>query len=227
MTLALLSTLLLLALLDSLNPITIAGAVFLLLTPRPIPRAVSFVAGASLAYFAGGALLYLGFGAVFERVLAYLSGPWMHILLVTAGALMVAVAIWMDHSPPREDASGKSKIKSLHPALTFLIGANVTASDLPTAFPLIAAVERMASAGLDTSAALVSLAFYVLVYALPLFLLLGGYLLLRERSTTFLQAAERTMKRWSRPVTVGTLYVLGALLVLNSGGYLLLGRALL
>jgi len=225
-TLGLFSTLLLLALLDSLNPITIAATVFLLLTPHPVTRTATFLAGACLAYFAGGVLLYLGLGAVFERLLDYLSGPWIHVLLVGVGVLMVAVAVWMDRSPPREGASGKARIKSLHPALTFLIGANVTASDLPTAFPLIAAVERMTSAGLETPAALVALALYVLVYAVPLLLLLAGYLLLRGRSTAFLQAAERTMNRWSRPVTLAALYLLGALLVLNSGGYLVFGRSL-
>lgn len=226
MTLGLFTTLLLLALLDSLNPITIAGAVFLLLTPRPVPRTVTFIVGACLAYFAGGALLYLGLGAVFERVLGYLSGAWVHVLLVGVGVALVAAAVWMERSPPREGSSGKGRIKGLHPAVTFLIGANVTASDLPTAFPLIAGVERMTSAGLETPAALAALAFYVLVYALPLLLLLAGYLLLRGRSTTFLQAAERAMNRWSRPVTIGTLYLLGALLVLNSGGYLVLGHSI-
>ena len=227
MTLGLISTLLLLALLDSLNPITIAATVFLLLTPRPVFRTATFLAGAGLAYFAGGALLYLGLGAVFERVLDYLSGLWLHLLLVGGGVRMVGAAVWMDRSPPREDASGKGRVKNLNPALTFLIGANVTASDLPTAFPLIAAVERMTSAGLEIPAALAALALYVAVYALPLFLLLAGYLLLRGRSAPLLRSAERIMNRWSRPVTIGALYVLGALLVLNSGGYLVLGWSLL
>src|SRR5918997_1061086 len=75
-TAGLLLTLFALALLDSLNPVTIAGAVFLLLTPRPVPRTLSFVAGAGFAYFSRGGLLYLGLGAVFVRVLGYPRGPW-------------------------------------------------------------------------------------------------------------------------------------------------------
>ena len=224
MTAGLLLTLFALALLDSLNPVTIAGAVFLLLTPRPVPRTLSFVAGAGLAYFAGGVLLYLGLGAVFVRVLDYLSGPWVHVLLVVLGAVMVAVGVWMQRRKPKE-GSGRT-FKNLHPAATFLIGASVTGSDLPTAFPLIVAVERMTSARLEIPAALAALALYVLVYAVPLLLLLSGYLLLRGRSTAFLQTAERTMKRWSRPVTIGTLYLLGALLMLNSGGYVAFGQSL-
>jgi len=223
MTAGLFLALLALALLDSLNPVTIAGAVFLLLTPRPVPRTLSFVAGACLAYLAGGVLLYLGLGAVFERVLDYLSGTWVHALLVVAGAAMVAVGVWMRRSPPRDGA--RRAFKNLHPAVTFAIGANVTASDLPTAFPLIVAVERMTQAGLGLPGALVALALYVLVYALPMLLLLAGYVALRGGAAAFLRGAEKVMERWSRPVTIWSLCVIGALLVLNSGWYLLRGWA--
>jgi len=218
-TAGLLLALVALALLDSLNPVTIAGAVFLLLTPRPVPRTLSFVAGAGLAYFAGGVLLYLGLGAVFVRVLDYLSGPWMHGLLVVLGAVMVATGVWMQRRKPKEGT--ERPFKNLHPAATFLIGASVTGSDLPTAFPLIIAVERMTQAGLGLPGALAALALYVVVYALPLMLLLAGYLALRGGAATFLRGAQKVIDRWSRPVTIWSLYAIGALLLLNSGWSLL------
>ncbi|QIN84861.1 hypothetical protein GBA63_21100 [Rubrobacter tropicus] len=221
MTAGLLLSLLALALLDSLNPVTIAGAVVLLLTPRPVPRTLSFVTGACLAYFAGGVLLYLGLGAAFGRVLDYLGGPWVHALLVVLGAVMVAAGVWIERSPPRKGV--RRSFKNLHPAVTFVIGANVTASDLPTAFPLIVAAERVAQAGLGWPGALASLALYVAVYALPLLLLLGGYLLLRGGAAGFLRDAERLIDRWSRPVTIWSLYVIGALLLLNGGWSLVQG----
>lgn len=224
MTAGLLLTLLALALLDSLNPVTIAGAVFLLLTPRPVPRTVSFVAGACLAYLAGGVLLYLGLGAVFVRILDYLSAPWIHGALFLVGVVMVGIGVRMERSPPRE--GGRKGIKNLHPAGTFLIGAGVTGSDLPTAFPLIIAVERVTDAGYGLVGAILALALYVTVYALPLLLLLAGYLVLRGKSAGFLRAAERSMDRWSRPVTVWSLYVIGALLLFNGGWYFFLERSL-
>jgi hypothetical protein len=222
-TAGLLLALFALALLDSLNPVTIAGAVFLLLTPRPVPRTISFVAGACLAYLGGGVLLYLGLGAVFVRVLDYLSGPWVHALLVVLGAVMVAAGVWMQRRTPREGS--RRAFKNLRPVATFLIGASVTGSDLPTAFPLIIAVERMTQAGLGLPGALAALALYVVVYALPLLLLLAGYLVLRGGAASFLQGAEKAIDRWSRPVTIWSLYAIGALLVLNSGWSLLEGWA--
>lgn len=223
MTAGLLLALFALALLDSLNPVTIAGAVFLLLTLRPIPRALSFVAGAGLAYLAGGVLLYLGLGAVFVRVLGYLSGPWVHALLVVLGAVMIAAGVWMQRRTPKDGS--RRAFKNLHPAATFLIGASVTGSDLPTAFPLIIAVERMTQTGLGLAGALAALALYVAVYALPLLLLLAGYFVLRGGAAAFLRGAEKAIDRWSRPVTIWSLYVIGALLVLNSGWLLLDGWA--
>jgi hypothetical protein len=222
-TAGLLLALFALALLDSLNPVTIAGAVFLLLTPRPVPRTLSFVAGAGLAYFAGGVLLYLGLGAAFVRVLDHLSGPWVHALLVVLGVVMAAAGVWMQRRKPREGS--RRHFKNLHPAATFLIGASVTGSDLPTAFPLIIAVERMTQAGLGLMGALAALALYVAVYALPLLLLLAGYLVLRGGAAAFLRGAEKAIDRWSRPVTIWSLYAIGALLVLNSGWSLLEGWA--
>ena len=115
MTAGLLLALLALALLDSLNPVTIAGAVFLLLTPRPVPRTISFVAGACLAYLGGGVLLYLGLGAVFVRVLDYLSGPWVHALLVVLGAVMVAAGVWMQRRTPREGSRRHSRTSAPSP----------------------------------------------------------------------------------------------------------------
>jgi Sap-like sulfolipid-1-addressing protein len=132
-TAGLLLTLFALALLDSLNPVTIAGAVFLLLTPRPVPRTLSFVAGAGLAYFAGGVLLYLGLGAVFVRVLDYLSGPWVHALLVVLGAVMVAAGIWMQRRKPKE-GFGRT-FKNLQPAATFLSGPASRARTCRRPFP--------------------------------------------------------------------------------------------
>ena len=75
----------------------------------------------------------------------------------------------MQRRKPKE-GSGRT-FKKLYAAATFLIGVSVTGSHLPTAFPLIAAVERLSSAGLEMPAARAALASYVLVYAVPLLLL--------------------------------------------------------
>src|SRR3712207_8872528 len=86
---------------------------------------------------------------------------------------------------------------------------------------LIIAIERITQSGLGLPGALVALALYLVVYALPLILLLAGYFVLRGGAAAFLRGAEKAIDRWSRPVTIWSLYAIGVLLALNSGWSLL------
>jgi cytochrome c biogenesis protein CcdA len=226
-TVGLLTALLLLALADSLNPGSIVGLVYLLLTPRPVGRALAYVAGTFVSYFTGGALIFFGFGALFRNFLDRPFGAVGYLVLAAAGVLLLGVGEWLRSRPRRLHDAKPKPPRWLHPASTFLLGAAGTAADLPTAVPYLVGIGRMVSAGLGTAEALLVLALYVLVYTLPMLALAGAYLVMRAESAAFMKATEERVTRWSRPVIFWSCYVLGALLLANSAAFFLMGRPLL
>lgn len=221
MTPDLLGGLVLLALVDSLNPFSIAGLLYLLLTPRPLPRAAAYLAGTVLVYFLGGVTLFVGLDAL---PLAELrpSGRAGHLVLGGVGAALLGAGLWLE----RSRSKAATAPRSLHPGVVGLFGAVSTLSDLPTAVPYLVAVERLTAASVGLGSALLALAGYVLVYVAPLLALLGASLLRRGDGPGLPQRLGDRLQRWSRPVTVGVCYLVGALLLANSAAYLFAGRPL-
>lgn len=63
-----------LALIDALNPFSIAALAFLLSTDRPVQRAVVFVVGTFAVYFLAGVVLLEGWLILIEALLPLLPG---------------------------------------------------------------------------------------------------------------------------------------------------------
>lgn len=225
MTIDLLLALLPLALLDCLNPVSIGGVAYLLLSPRPLARSASFIAGVFVAYFAGGVLVFIGMGAALRDLFSQPGGPASYVALAVVGALLLAAGLWVRRSPPSGETAQKAGWGQ-HPTSAFLCGAVATASDLPTAFPYIIGVERMVAAGMGLVEVLGALALYNAVFVLPLLVMLGAYLRLRGGSAAFLRGCERRLTEWSRPAMVWAMYALGAFLLVNSALYFALGQPL-
>jgi hypothetical protein len=169
-TAALLAGVVGLALLDALNPATIAGVALLLLAPiaRPVRAAAGFVAGAYLTVLALGALVYVGAdvaaGAVGDGLI------WLRRIAFSVAAVALAVA-------------GLRRLRArIRPAVTVpgwvnpltaaVLGLFMTGADLPNAFPYFIAIEQIVDADVGAAHALLILAGYALVYCLPCLLLL-------------------------------------------------------
>ncbi len=170
MTAALLAGVAGLALLDALNPATIAGVALLLLAPlaHPVRAAAGFVAGAYLTVLALGAVVYVG-----ADVAADAAGNgliWVRRIAFTVAAVALAVA-------------GLRRLRArIRPAVTVprwvnplsagVLGLVMTGADLPNAFPYFIAIERIVNADVGTTRSMVIIAGYALVYCLPCLLLL-------------------------------------------------------
>ncbi|HZB49896.1 MAG TPA: GAP family protein [Mycobacteriales bacterium] len=182
-----------LAVLDAANPGTILACLLLLLTPSPLARTAAFVAGTYAAYAGGGLLVYLGLDAVLRPLL---DRPAVRVgaLAALAVALVLAgVHLW--RTPP----SGRGTVlpeRWLRPGPAAVFGVLWTASDLPTALPLLVAVERLSAAGTPLPLVVVALAGYTLVYVAPLLLLLGLAARPGERARV---ALDRLRARLARP----------------------------
>lgn len=170
MTAALLAGIAGLALIDALNPATIAGVALLLLAPIPHPvrTAAGFVAGAYLTVFGLGALVYTGADAAAGAAGGGLV--WVRRTAFTVAAVVLAIA-------------GLRRFRSrIRPAVTLpgwvnpmtaaALGLFMTGADLPNAFPYFIAIERIVNADVGAMSALFVIGGYSLLYCLPCLLLL-------------------------------------------------------
>jgi hypothetical protein len=122
-----------LALLDSLNPATIAAValVLLLAQHRPVLSAVAVAAGAYLTVLGVGLVLFFSAGAVADAVNGVVVGL-RFVAFGAAGISLIATGVRRLSDRPR---------KRIHlpdwfsPATAIGLGAGMTAADLPNAFP--------------------------------------------------------------------------------------------
>lgn len=211
------------ALLDSLNPVTIAVHVYLLGTPKPKTRTLTFIAGIFLAYLAGGILLSMGLSSILQYFAKFSDSTWQ-LIQVALGLLLTGFGVYLWYAPGKE--SEPEKPASLTPAGTFWLGIGVTVSDLPTAIPYIAAIERMLEAEISLPGILSALAFYNFIYVLPLLTLFSVYLFTGESGAAILQNINLFIRRWSSPVLAIACAAAGIILFIDYLAFAMMGWSL-
>jgi cytochrome c biogenesis protein CcdA len=159
-----------LALLDALNPATIAGVALLLLAPMPHPvrAAAGFVGGALLTVFGMGTLLYIGADTAADAAGNGLI--WVRRAAFTLAAIALAVTGLRRLRPRIRPAV--TVPRWVNPLSAAALGLLMTGADLPNAFPYFIAIERIVNAGVGTTPALLIIASYAVIYCLPCLLLL-------------------------------------------------------
>ncbi|GAA0807403.1 GAP family protein [Spirilliplanes yamanashiensis] len=215
MSAALLATVAGLALLDALNPATIAGVALLLLAPmaHPVRAAAGFVTGAYLTVLALGAVVYAGADTAAEA--AGNGLVWVRRIAFTIAAVALAVA-------------GLRRLRDrIRPAVTVprwvtpltagLLGLVMTGADLPNAFPYVIAIERIVGADIGTGRSLAVIAGYALVYCLPCLLLLvagaaRGDRVRRRLGRLYERLGAEKKQPRSVPLAAGYLAAAGAVL---------------
>jgi hypothetical protein len=206
-----------LALLDALNPATIAGVALLLLAPmrHPVRAAAGFVGGAYVTVLVLGAAVYLG-----ADVAAGAAGDglvWVRRVAFTVAAVALAVA-------------GLRRLRArIRPAVTVprwvnplsaaLLGVVMTGADLPNAFPYFIAIERIVDAGVGTARSLAIIAGYALIYCLPCLLLLvagaaRGDGVRRRLGTLYERLGAEKKQPRSVPIAAGYLIAAAGVLVI-------------
>lgn len=218
------------ALVDSFNPTATGTIIVLLATPRPVVRVGAAIAGFGAAYFAFGALVVLGAdGLVAELSRWFASPPPLYYVAQVALALaLLAFAARTARSRPAEQPRASLSARWLgSPWTAFGLGAALNIGELPTAFPYLAALERVAISGVTAMEALAALAVYAVIFVLPLVVILLVYLRLRERAAPALAQLNAAVERWAAPVVLVGALLLGGLLLVDSAAFFLRGEGLL
>ena len=203
-----------LAVADSVNPVTIAVAVFLSARPDAVRRLAGFAVGVFIVYLAGGAVLVLGPGELLRTAVDGAHSRGFHVVSIALGALIIAVAglIWAT----RGQFVGRDLSASVpRPGSALALGAMVTAVDLPTAFPYFAAIAAIVGSDVGLVGQLALLAMFNALYVLPLCGILLLRLLAGERSTAQLARPSRLIERFAPFVLVALALAVGVGLVVR------------
>jgi hypothetical protein len=200
-----------LALLDSLNPATLAAValVLLLARRRPVVSAVAVAAGAFLTVLGVGLGLFFSAGAAAGAVDGVVVGlRFVAFGLAATGLVVTGLRRLRDR--PRRPVRLPSWFS---PATAAALGAGMTAADLPNAFPYFIAIERLLDAGADAATGTVVLAGYAAVYCLPCVVLVAVGALAHDRVRGRL---ERLVARFSTGVVERSVPIAVVLIMLGA-----------
>ncbi len=153
---------------DSLNPSTLGPALYLAAGPRPRHTVAQFTAGVFLVYLVGGAVFAVGPG---EIVLALVPKPdqtTRQVLEVVAGAVLITVGalLWSYRARLGRKAAARHERRAA--ARGWLLGAMITAVELPTAFPYFAALAAIMGSGLGIVRQAILVVLFNVCFVLPL-----------------------------------------------------------
>jgi cytochrome c biogenesis protein CcdA len=177
-----------LALLDSINATTIWIVIVILLgAKRPAPTGWAFLLGAAVSFLAFALMFY--FGLTFAESLLEDFTLWLRRLLFIALAVGLVVMGVRRLKPRERRPFTLPSWVNAWGALPF--GVLATIGDLPNAFPMALAVERLIDAAVAAPTAVLVLIAYTLIYALPSALILAAGLAFNEELREQLQSMLR------------------------------------
>jgi cytochrome c biogenesis protein CcdA len=183
---------------DSINPSTIAPALYLAAGERPRTRVAEFTVAVFLVYLAGGALIALGGGALVRNAVpdVDIRQTVRYTGEIVAGVLLLAGAalIWrrrhrmVERGLPMSSPQRRSSI---------VLGASITAVELPTAFPYFAAIAAVVGSGLGPARELFLLIVFNVCFVLPLLGIVGTLLIAGDRTDQLLaRGRDYLERRW-------------------------------
>lgn len=217
MNIELLGVLMGLALADALNPFTVAAQAYLLGTPRPMPRALTFLAGTYATYFLGGVLLLEGWNQFLARIAPLIPAWGFGAGESALGLLLMGFAIWSITRTRQGKPFRPPAALSLPATLAFAVAS--TFSDLPTALPYFAAANQIAAANAGWAHDLGWLLVYNIVYCAPMIALVAAKTLMSDAASTALFGRITGAIDWAFAKLLPPVMVVAALLLLGDGLY--------
>ena len=188
-----------LALVDSLNPSTIAQATVLSAGTRPVRSVLAFWSGALATYLLLGTLLVLGPGVLVQEVL---SDPprWLRLLCLGIGPALVGAGVVLARRPRSEaDPAAAGSLRRVRTNVAFGMGVLSTAVDAFTAAPYFAATAVVTGSALSLAGQVGVLGLYNLVYLAPVLAVLVLRLTLGPRAEPVFAAFFSLLARFGPP----------------------------
>ncbi len=109
----------------------------------------------------------------------------------------------------------------MSPARVFLLAAGLNLLGLPGALPYLGAIDLILRADLPLPTMVLALAYYSVVFIMPLAAIVAVRAVLAERSAPIFDAVNRFFDTWGRRLLVALILILGVLLVVDGVGWFL------
>ncbi len=196
---------------DSMNPSTIAPALYLASEESAVRNLAQFTVAVFAVTLLGGALIVLGPGEALLALVPHPSATTRYILETVAGVAMLGAAAYLwrrrEHLGTRNRTGPPKQNRS-----SALLGATIAAVELPTAFPYFAAIAAIVGSGLGLTQRVVLLVIYNACFVFPLLVILGTVAVAGDRATEILGRVREFLHRhW--PVLLAALALVAGLFV--------------
>jgi cytochrome c biogenesis protein CcdA len=197
---------------DSLNPSTVAPALYLAGSKHARVRVLEFTAAVFTVYFLGGIAIVLGPGQLLLSLIPHPSRHLSYILEIVAGVAMLTAAAFLwgyrDQLRTRE-ATSQLRFERRSSAL---LGATITAVELPTAFPYFAAIAAIVGSGYDIVRQTFLLLLFNVCFILPLLAIIAVLTFAGPNASRVLAAGRTWLEaRW--PIVLAVLALAAGLFV--------------
>ncbi|EOZ3720382.1 GAP family protein [Klebsiella pneumoniae] len=204
-----------LALVDALNPFTVAAQAYLLGTARPMPRSIAFLLGTFATYFAGGVLLLEGWSLLLARVLPLVPSWGIPAGEVVLGLLVGGFAAWSFAKASAGAPFTPPSDLSIGATLTFAFGSTV--ADLSSALPYFGAVNQIAAMQAGLPIRFLALSWYNLLYCVPLIALIAARAILSPDASEALFGRMRRGIDWAFAKLLPPIMALASLALIGDG----------
>jgi cytochrome c biogenesis protein CcdA len=170
-------------------------------TERPVLRLAGYIAGIFGVYFLGGLLLTLGPSELIRTATSHPSGIGFDIVFIVGGLIALGFAAWVFLH--RSDAAKVPNV-DVRPRSAVVLGAGITAVDLPTAFPYFAAIVAILGEDVSVPYEVALLVLFNVAYVAPIIVIAVVAAVLGERAEAPLLKIRAFVTRWS-PVVLAVL----------------------
>ncbi|WP_249020033.1 GAP family protein [Conexibacter sp. S30A1] len=200
---------------DSLNPSTMAPALYIASQPRARNALAQFTAGVFTIYFLGGALIALGPGQLILSLVPRPDPTARHVLESLAGVVLLVAAglLWV-----HRDRLGARQL----PVFTgrnrahWLLGASIMAIELPTAFPYFGALTAVIGSGVDVPRRLFLIGLFNVCFVMPQLAMMAALTFAGDHAQEYLGRASAFLRRhW--PVLLAVVAVVAGLITIALG----------
>lgn len=200
---------------DSLNPTTIAPALYLAAGDHARRQVAEFTAAVFAVYLLGGLAIALGPG---QLLLAVVPKPGRHlgyVLEIVAGAAMLVAAamLWAYRGRLSQTRAPEINPRGRSSAI---LGATITAVELPTAFPYFAAIAALVGADVDVPRLVFLLVVFNVCFIAPLLVILGVLTFAGPNAQVVLTRGREWLEaRW--PAVLAILALVAGIIVTGLG----------